>query len=273
MYDARFIGKISSVYNKLSVVQTGAVGIGTNSRKIGYLGANSAMRWHHVVRVASDKAVPSDSRVVVPLKTGLLPPTTPESIASQSRTEHYLPCYQLSLVYTSRFFAQAHSMHCFFSPEQFYAQLDHTLENKGRNASPSWLCSLYSIYAIGSIRPMTTQIDSDRAYPEDPMGPSGYLALAKELVPRAADDADIESVRAFALLVSTIILHSKLARRLTGFRAWRCIQTVTVLVRICTSAQQRESDSHSVCTVICFQRHSRLLSASDTSGFGGQFTS
>ncbi|KAJ5463428.1 hypothetical protein N7475_008372 [Penicillium sp. IBT 31633x] len=47
---------------------------------------------------------------------------------------------------------------------------------------------------------------SDRAYPEDPMGPSGYLALAKELVPRAADDADIESVRAFALL--SLAMHS-----------------------------------------------------------------
>ncbi|KAJ5781046.1 hypothetical protein N7457_006206 [Penicillium paradoxum] len=177
-----------------------------SSGKYRYLGANSAMRWHHAVRMAIDQAVPSDSRVVVPLKTGLLPPTTPESVTSQSRAEHYLPSYRLSMEYTSRFFAQAHSMHCFYSPEQFYALLDHTLEHKGRNASPSWLCSLYSIFAIGSIRPTDALRSTGKGFLDDAMGPSGYLALAKELVPRAADDADIESVRAFALL--SLAMHS-----------------------------------------------------------------
>ncbi|KAJ5817050.1 hypothetical protein N7447_009283 [Penicillium robsamsonii] len=177
-----------------------------SSGKYRYVGANSSLRWYHAARMVSERAVPSDPRVVIPLKTGLLPPTTPESVASQHRVEHYLPCHRLSMEYTARFFAQAHSMHCFYSLEQFYTMLDHTLENQGKTSSSSWLCSLYSIFAIGSIRPKGTPTTPDKTLPEDITTPAGYLALAKELVPRAAEDADIESVRAFALL--SLAMHS-----------------------------------------------------------------
>ncbi|KAJ5971239.1 uncharacterized protein N7479_001157 [Penicillium vulpinum] len=174
--------------------------------KYRYVGANWSLRWYHATRLISERAVASDPRVVVPLKTGLLPPTTPECVASQHRVEHYLPCHRLCMEYTARFFAQAHSMHCFYSLEQFYTLLDHTLENRGRTSSYSWLCSLYSIFAIGSIRPKSTPTTPDKNLPDDVTTPAGYLALARELVPRAAEEADIESVRAFALL--SLAMHS-----------------------------------------------------------------
>ncbi|KAJ5210153.1 Transcription factor [Penicillium cf. griseofulvum] len=174
--------------------------------KYRYVGANSSLRWYHAARMVSERPVLSDPRVVIPLKTGLLPPTTPESVTNQHRVEHYLPCHRLSMEYTTRFFAQAHSMHCFYSVEQFYTMLDHTLENRGKTSSASWLCSLYAIFAIGSIRSNGRPTTSDKALPEDIQTPAGYLALAKELIPRVAEDADIESVRAFALL--SLAMHS-----------------------------------------------------------------
>ncbi|KXG52244.1 Transcription factor [Penicillium griseofulvum] len=173
--------------------------------KYRYVGANSSLRWYHAARMVSERPILPDPSVVIPLKTGLLPPTTPENVANQHRVEHYLPCHRLSMEYTTRFFAQAHSMHCFYSVEQFYTMLDHTLENRGKTSSASWLCSLYSIFAIGSIRPNAIATP-DKALPEDIQSPAGYLALAKELVPRVAEDADIESVRAFALL--SLAMHS-----------------------------------------------------------------
>ncbi|KAF4768624.1 hypothetical protein HAV15_002367 [Penicillium sp. str.  len=174
--------------------------------KYRYVGANSALRWYHAARMVSERPLQSDPRVVVPLKTGLLPPTTPESVASQHRVEHYLPCQRLSMEYTTRFFAQAHSMHCFYSLEQFYSMLDKTIEDRGKTSSASWLCSLYSIFAIGSIRPDRTPTTPEKTIPKDITNPTGYLALAKELVPRVAEDADIESVRAFTLL--SLAMHS-----------------------------------------------------------------
>lgn len=166
--------------------------------------------------MASDQTVPSDPRVVIPLNTGPPPLTTHASLASKSRVEQYMPCRQLCMHYTSRFFEQVHSMHFFYSVEGFYAQLDQTLENRGKTATSSWLCSLYSIFAIGSIRPNTTIPQPRNSFPDDGKNAFEYLALAKELVPSAIEEADIETVKAFALLVSIQIgtLTSHLAHAL-----------------------------------------------------------
>lgn len=110
-------------------------------------------------------------------------------------------------------------MHCFYSLEQFYSMLDKTIEDRGKTSSASWLCSLYSIFAIGSIRPDRTPTTPEKTIPKDITNPTGYLALAKELVPRVAEDADIESVRAFTLLVRTAAEHPWCDRKLTNSRA------------------------------------------------------
>lgn len=105
--------------------------------------------------------------------------------------------------YVRRFFDQIHSMYWFYSSEQFYAQLDRTLQDGGTTASASWLCSLYSIFALGSMR-SRDEIVPNRGLPQDSMEANDYLTMAKELSPKAADEADIESVRAFGLLVSVV---------------------------------------------------------------------
>lgn len=73
-------------------------------------------------------------------------------------------------------------MHCFYSLEQFYRRLDHTWK-VGGNPRVLLGYALYSIFAIGSIRPKVTRTLSDRTLPEDLTTLAGYVALAKELFP------------------------------------------------------------------------------------------
>jgi hypothetical protein len=67
------------------------------------------------------------------------------------------------------------------------------------------MCSLYCIFAIGAANysgtngnppPPEWPVSSDQKTSED------YIALAKQLIPAVYDEADIESVRAMAILVS-----------------------------------------------------------------------
>ncbi|RFU27192.1 hypothetical protein B7463_g9148, partial [Scytalidium lignicola] len=167
--------------------------------KYRYVGADSSIRWNHAARMASDTSVHADPKVILPLRTGLLPPATPES-AIANHVERYFPCRQLCMRYVERFFNQIHCLYWFYPPEQFYTALDHTLEDRGTTASYSWLCSLYSIFALGSMAPRDQMVDLNSTTPWDNKYATDYLAMAKDLSLRAGDEADIESVRAFALL-------------------------------------------------------------------------
>ncbi|RQM07415.1 hypothetical protein DH86_00003209 [Scytalidium sp. 3C] len=93
-----------------------------------------------------------------------------------------------------------HCLYWFYSPEQFYTALDQTLEDRGSSSTFSWLCSLYSIFALGSMAPSNQPVDPNSNMPQDGKTAIDYLAMAKDLSLRVADEADIESVKAFALL-------------------------------------------------------------------------
>jgi aldehyde dehydrogenase (NAD+) len=101
--------------------------------------------------------------------------------------------------YVKRFFEEIHAMYWFYPSEQFYAKLDRTLENGGAGESASWLCSLYSIFALGCMS--ESGVAQGRGMAVDSHSSTDYLALAKELMSRVVDEADVESVRAFGLLV------------------------------------------------------------------------
>lgn len=90
-------------------------------------------------------------------------------------------------------------MYTFYSSEHLYSQLDKTLQDGGATASAQWLCSLYSIFALGSMG-SAEEAQPSRGLPPDEKDASQYLAMAKELSSKVADEADIESVRAFGLL-------------------------------------------------------------------------
>lgn len=103
--------------------------------------------------------------------------------------------------YVSRFFDQIHCIYWFYSAEQFYTRMDHTIESKGTMASSSWLCALYCIFALGSMR----AADANPLSPleQDTKTSLDYLTLAKDLSTAAADEADVDSIKAFGLLSLT----------------------------------------------------------------------
>lgn len=113
--------------------------------------------------------------------------------------------------YVTKFFDQIHCTYWFYSSENFYSRLDRTLNDSGVTASSSWLCALYSIFTIGSMQP------GDQA-PGNPETKTSleYLAMARDMSAAAAEEADMDSVKAFGLLVSTVLkCHSIRPRYLT----------------------------------------------------------
>ncbi|KAK0637354.1 fungal-specific transcription factor domain-containing protein [Bombardia bombarda] len=142
--------------------------------KYRYVGADSSIRWNHAVHFT----------IIPPLKIGLLPPTTPENDNSKrsgggcpgNRNNNilrdepmYMPLRQLRMAYAARFFDQIHCL------------------------SSSWLCAMYSVFAMGSTRPRD-EVSADTKTSLD------YLSMAQELSTAAADEADMDSIKAFGLL-------------------------------------------------------------------------
>jgi hypothetical protein len=169
----------------------------------GYVGADSSIRWNHAARMVRETPSRADPKIISPLKTGLLPPSSPESTVRSRREEIDFPPRQLCMNYAARFFDQVHCIYWFYSSEQFYTRLDHTLEVCGTTASSSWLCALYSIFAIGSMRPGDDcgATRRPRNAPQDAKTSLDYLSMARDLSTAAADDADVDSIKAFGLLV------------------------------------------------------------------------
>lgn len=165
-------------------------------------GATVTVEPNGIVNAATSPAN-DDPKIILPLKTGLLPPTPTPTLTSQRLVRPvYMPSRMHCLRYVVRFFDEVHCLYWFYSPEHFYTQLDYTLETAAAcSASASWLCALYAVFAMGSMWPAGTAAEGPVP---DAKKTADYLALAKELSPAAADEADMESVRAFGLLVCSL---------------------------------------------------------------------
>ncbi|KAJ5818013.1 hypothetical protein N7474_003604 [Penicillium riverlandense] len=174
--------------------------------KYRYVGPESSIRWNHAARLAQQTSLNTDPKIIAPLKTGLLPPKTPESFSSACRREVYLPPRDLCMRYAEHFFQEIHCLYWFYSLEQFYSLLDQTLEDRGIGMSASWLCSLYSIFAIGSMTPVNQETQTGSGAEGIVRQAADYLALAKELSPEVSDEADVESVKASGLL--SLAMHA-----------------------------------------------------------------
>lgn len=146
--------------------------------------------------------------IISPPKVGSYPPALPTpspSVDSDAHDRFYLPSRELGDFYISRFLEDVHCTHWFYSIETFLYRVDNTYSGKGSSPSSSWMCSLYSIFAIGAANydepngqsplPAGSPAASDERTSAD------YIALAKQLVPTVYDEADIDSIRALAILV------------------------------------------------------------------------
>ncbi len=156
-----------------------------------------------------------DGKIITPPKDDF-PPQNPNkvklpTIVTSSYEEPYLPNRQWCDYYVARFFEEVHCIYWLYPVEQFHARLDETYFNVGEKKSSSWLCSLYSIFALGAASGLnpTDSLFNDIVSRESQIDPDTktweeYLVLAKALVPAVHDEADIDSIRALAILVSGI---------------------------------------------------------------------
>jgi hypothetical protein len=172
-----------------------------------YIGADSGISFNAAVRSLHPDSIASkvDKDIIPGMKTTSLPPATPESTpGSVPCGEIHLPSRNLCFRYVSRYFDEVHCLYWLYSSEQFHTRLEHTYANHAPS-SASWICSLYSIIAMGSLNvsESSTSIDGRNS--------GEWLALAKGLVSRVCDEADLDSVRALILLVRTISTLSNVA--------------------------------------------------------------
>jgi hypothetical protein len=153
-----------------------------------------------------------DSKIIPPPKENF-PPQKPERpkllYEAASPTHPYLPPREYCDYYVARFFEEVHCIYWLYPIEQFHARLDDTYVTGGGMATSSWLCSLYAIFALGAASnensqnsPLNDFISPETRLVPDAKTSEGYLALAKALVPAVHDEADIDSIRALAILVS-----------------------------------------------------------------------
>jgi hypothetical protein len=153
--------------------------------------------------------VRKDPNIIGPPKVGLYPPPLPPTVNNESGSpgrSFFLPRRELCDYYLSRFLEDVHCTHWFYSVEQFLYRVECTYTGKSGRLSNSWMCSLYAILGLGAANyeepsgqsplPPGSPAASDVKSSED------YIALAKELLPAVYDEADIDSIRALAIMVS-----------------------------------------------------------------------
>lgn len=148
--------------------------------------------------------------IIVPPKVGLYPPSLPTPSGTELGTpgRYFLPRRELCDYYVSRFLEDVHCTHWMYSIEQFLYRVESTYAGKSANATSSWMCSLYAIFSLGAANyeepsgqsplPPGSPAASDEKSSED------YIALAKELLPSVYDEADIDSIRALAIMVGQV---------------------------------------------------------------------
>ena len=151
------------------------------------MGADSGISFNAAVRTLHPDSLASklDKDIIPGMKTSTLPPNTPGSTpGSILHSEISLPPRDHCLQYISRYFDEVHCLYWLYSSEQFHTRLERTYSSQAP-ATASWICSLYSIFALGS----QNSID---AHPSMHGRSSGdWLAMAKELIPRVCDEADL----------------------------------------------------------------------------------
>ncbi|KAI8943693.1 hypothetical protein NX059_001676 [Plenodomus lindquistii] len=172
--------------------------------KFRYLGTHSEIPFNAaVVTLGSQRRNPS---IIPGPRVGSYPPTL--SISSPAtdvgvEEPYYLPPRELCDIYVSRFLEDVHCTHWLYPVENLLRRVDSTYSETAPSCSSSWMCSLYTMFAIGAANyigehgrspPPDWPAAMDQKTSED------YITLAKQLIPVVYDEADIDSIRALAIM-------------------------------------------------------------------------
>jgi hypothetical protein len=191
---------------------------------IGYVGAHSEIPFNAAVCSLGDDSQKNPS-IISPPKVGSYPPALPspspsldEALASE---RFYLPARELCDYYIAKFLADVHCTYWFYSIEPFLDRVENTYSESATSITSSWMCSLYSIFAISAANHDNQDIQSPSVrFPEEEKTSEDYIALAKLLIPTVYDEADIDSIRGLAIMVSKFPTHSSMVDRYRALR-WR----------------------------------------------------
>jgi hypothetical protein len=178
-----------------------------DSNYVGYVGAHSEIPFNAAVCSLGDDSQ-KNPIIINPPKVGSYPPTlltpSPSQDNPDANESYYLPPRDSCDYYISRFLEDVHCTYWFYSVETFLNRVDITYSDEyTTEITSSWMCSLYSIFAIGSAKSdeFDHQSPGDSQSPDDEKVSTDYITLAKQLVPAVYDEADIDSIRGLAIMV------------------------------------------------------------------------
>jgi hypothetical protein len=176
--------------------------------KFRYVGAHSEIPFNAaVVTLGAQRKNPS---IIETPRVGAYPPTIPASSPSTDSgavERYYLPGRELCDIYISRFLEDVHCTYWLYPVESLLRRIDSTYSESASASSSSWMCSLYTMFAIGAANYAGTNGNSpppDWPAALDPKTSEDYITLAKQLIPTVYDEAEIDSIRAMAIMVITI---------------------------------------------------------------------
>jgi hypothetical protein len=173
--------------------------------KFRYVGTHSEIPFNAaVVTLGAQRK----NRSIIPMpRVGAYPPTLPASSPSTTSgtdESYYLPGRELCDIYISRFLEDVHCTYWLYPVESLLRRVDATYSESAPASSSSWICSLYTMFAIGAAHYVGTNGNSpppDWPAALDPKTSEDYITLAKQLIPTVYDEADIDSIRAMAVMV------------------------------------------------------------------------
>lgn len=173
--------------------------------KFRYVGAHSEIPFNAAVAtLGSQRKNPS----IIPMpRVGAYPPNfTAPSPSTDGGVEEsfYLPSRELCDIYISRFLEDVHCTYWLFPVETLLRRVDNTYSESAPSKSSSWMCTLYIMFAMGAANYIGTNGKSPPAdWPAamDQKTSEDYITLAKQLIPTVYDEADIDSIRAMAVMV------------------------------------------------------------------------
>ena len=170
-----------------------------------YMGGESGVAFNAAVRrlepIPNPSLIRSDRDIIPPLRITQMPSATPESNSgSMAGTDIHLPPREVCYQYISGYFREINTIYETFSVEQFHTRLEDTFAGQA-HVSASWLCSLYCIFALGHQAMGSGDPSSDATSSID------YLVMAKALLARVCDEADMDSIRALILLSLSLQSH------------------------------------------------------------------
>ena len=174
--------------------------------KFRYVAAHSEIPFNAAVATLGMQR--RNPAIIPPPRVGVYPPNISASSPSKSSSPHdnfFLPPRELCDIYVSRYLEEVHCTYWLFPVEDLLLRIGSTYrEGVSSSSSSSWMCSLYTILAIGAANYM--RISGNTPPPGSPAAfdsktSEDYITLAKELIPAVYDEADVDSIRALAIMV------------------------------------------------------------------------